>query len=358
MNVGMSMLFQAFGRQDTDAEIYRSEVALAVSAEELGYDSVWVPEHHFSDYSMSPDPMLLLSHLAGQTSRITLGSMVMVLPWHNPIRVAEAVSVVDNFSEGRLALGIGRGLARSEFEGLGADMAHSREYFQESAELILNALDTGFAEYDGEFVKQPRRELRPRPTRSFSDRCYGSAVSPESMSAMAKLGAGILIVPQKPWETVRTELANYRDEFRAVHDREAPKTIAVCHVYCDTDGVRARDVGRQKIMQYYYRVMKHYELGGQHFENTSGYDYYAKTAAYVNQNGGDDAANFYADLHVYGTPKECIEKIEWIREQVDCDSVLGFFSYSGMSAEEARANCALFASEVRPTLQRDAAFSS
>lgn len=357
MNVGMSMLFQAFGHERSDSEIYRTELALAEDAEAMGYDAIWVPEHHFTDYSMSPDPMVLLSHLAGKTSRITLGSMVVVLPWHNPIRVAESVSLVDTLSGGRLKFGIGRGLARSEFEGIGATMADSREVFLESAEMILAALETGVAEYDGKHVKQPRRDVRPRPRASFVDRRYGSAVSAESMAAMAQLGAGILIVPQKPWETVRSELGDYREAFRAKHDREPPKTVAVCHVYCDADGVRAKELGREKIMQYYYRVMKHYELGGDHFESTSGYDYYAKTAEYVKRNGGDDAARFYADLHVFGTPTECIEKIEWIRETVDCDTFLGFFSYSGMDSATVRRSCELFAAEVSPTLRRDAAFA-
>jgi alkanesulfonate monooxygenase SsuD/methylene tetrahydromethanopterin reductase-like flavin-dependent oxidoreductase (luciferase family) len=80
-------------------------------------------------------------------------------------------------------------------------MNESREIFVESAQLLLSTLETGVAEFDGKYVKQIRRTIRPRPFKSFRDRTYAAAVSPESVEIMARLGVGILIIPQKPWRS-------------------------------------------------------------------------------------------------------------------------------------------------------------
>jgi alkanesulfonate monooxygenase SsuD/methylene tetrahydromethanopterin reductase-like flavin-dependent oxidoreductase (luciferase family) len=78
---------------------------------------VWAIEHHFDDYTMCPDPAQFLTYMAGRTQKAKLGSMVIVLPWHDPIRVAEQISMLDHVSNGRFILGIGRGLARIEYDG-------------------------------------------------------------------------------------------------------------------------------------------------------------------------------------------------------------------------------------------------
>ena len=87
-------------------------------------------------------------------------------------------------------LGLGRGLARIEYEGFRLDQNEGRNLFVEYAELIMNALETGYME-GGKYTKQPRRDIRPFPARSFKGRTYAAAVSPESMPIMAKLGVGL-----------------------------------------------------------------------------------------------------------------------------------------------------------------------
>src|SRR5580765_5444786 len=112
MQVGMASIFQNPGRVRADREVYRNELRLADQAEGLGFDSIWGVEHHFTDYTMCPDVLQFLTFMAGRTKRVQLGSMVVVLPWHDPLRVAEQVSVLDHVSDGRFVLGIGRGLGR------------------------------------------------------------------------------------------------------------------------------------------------------------------------------------------------------------------------------------------------------
>ena len=126
MHVGMALIFQNPGDLRDDREVYDAELALGLQAEPLGFQSLWAVDHHFSGYSMSPDPLQILTWFAGQTEELQLGTAVIVLPWHDPLRVAEQVTLLDNISGGRLLLGIGRGLARLEYEGFRVDRSTSR----------------------------------------------------------------------------------------------------------------------------------------------------------------------------------------------------------------------------------------
>src|SRR5512135_2503012 len=192
MHVGMRVIFQATDPKRSDREVYQAELKLGDLAEPLGFDSVWGVEHHFTDYTMCPDVLQFLSYVAGACERVQLGSMVVVLPWHDPMRVAEKISMLDHMSGGRLIVGIGRGLGRVEFEGFRVAMTESRGRFVESAAMVLHGLEHGYCDYEGAFVKQPRRDIRPKPFKSFRGRTYAAAVSPESIPIMAELGVGIL----------------------------------------------------------------------------------------------------------------------------------------------------------------------
>ena len=118
MHVGMAAVFQNTGRALSDHQIYLNELALADMAEPLGFDSIWSVEHHFTDYTMCPDVVQFLSYMAGRTRHVRLGSMVVVLPWHDPMRVAEQVSMLDHLSGGRMILGLGRALGEGKHEKL------------------------------------------------------------------------------------------------------------------------------------------------------------------------------------------------------------------------------------------------
>ena len=133
MHVGMAVIFQGTGEGRTDRNVYRNELRLGDLAEPLGFESLWGVEHHFTEYTMCPDVLQFLTYFAGRTETIQLGSMVVVLPWHDPMRVAEQAVMLDHMSNGRVILGIGRGLGRVEFEGFGVNQEESREIFLESA---------------------------------------------------------------------------------------------------------------------------------------------------------------------------------------------------------------------------------
>src|SRR5213596_1980481 len=198
MHVGLATVFQNPKKLRSDYDVYRNELRLADQAEPLGFESIWGVEHHFTDYTMCPDVLQFLTYMAGRTQRARLGSMVVVLPWHDPLRVAEQVAMLDHMSNGRLILGLGRGAAKVEFDGFRLPMDEARPRFVESASMLLRGLESGFCEHTGDFVSQPRARIRPAPFKSFRGRTYAAAVSPESSRIMAELGVGILIIPQKP----------------------------------------------------------------------------------------------------------------------------------------------------------------
>ena len=351
MKIGLNSLVQNVGAPEDDGAAIGAEMELALRAEELGFDSLWAVEHHFSGYSIQPNPLLWLSYLAARTESITLGSAVVVLPWHNPTRVAGEISMLDHLCGGRFVAGIGRGLGRLEFEGLGAAMDESRQVFSEGTAMILAAMDSGVLEYDGEVVQQPRRTLRPHPRAPLRDRIYCSAVSPESAAATARLGAGILINPQKPWPKIAADMAAYRDEYSRHHSEPAPAPITSCQVYCHEDAAQAEEVGRREIGRYYASVMAHYEMTGDHFDSTEGYEYYARLSEQLQNLEQSDVVDRYLQTQVYGDPEACIAQIANIVEVTGSDHFVGLFRFSDLDAATATASAELFAREVIPALR-------
>jgi alkanesulfonate monooxygenase SsuD/methylene tetrahydromethanopterin reductase-like flavin-dependent oxidoreductase (luciferase family) len=216
----------------TDADMFRNEVQLGIQAEAMGFDFVGLVEHHFTDYAMCPDNAQTLSFIAARTSKLELMPAAFILPWNDPLRVVEKTVMLDIQSEGRVLLGMGRGLSRREFAGFGLDMAESRERFDEAAAIILEGLETGFVEADTPFYKQPRVEVRPRPERSFKGRSYMVGMSPSSIEVAAKHGLACLKFSQGSWEESVGDLDSYRAKYRAYHGAEAPPFIIADMVLC------------------------------------------------------------------------------------------------------------------------------
>src|SRR5204863_10054839 len=351
MHVGMAVIFQGNDDGRRDDDVYRTELALADLAEPLGFQSIWGVEHHFTSYTMCPDVLQFLTYMAGRTTTAQLGSMVVVLPWHDPMRVAGEVSMLDNISDGRLILGLGRGAGKVEFDGFRLSMDESRERFIESAELLLRGLESGYCEYEGRFVRQPRADIRPRPFRSFRGRTYAAAVSPESMRIMAELGVGILIIPQKPWKEVAKELDAYRTVYREVKGADAPPPSPAGWTFCDDDAERAREQAQRWIGGYYHTVLDHYQFAGDHLARTKGYEYYGKMSEKIAEYGTETVIDYFVNLQVSGTPEQCHERILDIHRRTGNSHFVGVFSYAGMPYDEAERNMRLFAKDVMPELK-------
>ena len=121
-----------------------------IEADRLGYDTAWIAEHHFSNqYGVLPDPFVYLGYLAPKTSRIGLGTAVMTLPLHNPMRIVENAAFVDILSDGRLSLGLGSGYRPYEYEGFGIPFDARHDIQEEAIPLILDAFHTRKVNHEG-----------------------------------------------------------------------------------------------------------------------------------------------------------------------------------------------------------------
>ncbi|MGE0859739.1 MAG: LLM class flavin-dependent oxidoreductase [Gammaproteobacteria bacterium] len=351
MHVGYTPIFQNPGNQRSDAEVYREELRLAELAEPLGFDSVWGIEHHFTDYTMCPDVVQFLTYMAARTSRVKLGSSVIVLPWHDPMRVAEQISMLDHLSGGRMILGLGRGLGNVEYSGFRIDMNEGRERFVEYAELLLNALENGYME-GGDHTRQPRRDIRPLPFKSFRGRSFAAAVSPESMPIMARLGVGLLVIPQKPWDVVKQDFAVYNAAYEKENGCAPPQPVCGGFFFVDKDPERAKDMAYKYIGDYYHSAMKHYEMAGEKFGQQKGYEFYKNVGKYIARHGLDGAAKDFTDLMPWGTPKQVLEKLEYIREIINPVAFTTNLSFAGMPWDEAERNIRCFAEHVLPEVHK------
>ena len=194
-----------------DSKIYEEEIHLASLVEPLGFDAIWTVEHHFTPYTMVPNPTQFLAYMAGRTSRVDFGTMVIVLPWHDPVRVAEDIAMLDNLLLGRRrVLGFGRGAGRREFDGLRIAMGESRDRFLESLEIVRAALTSERFSFDGKFHKIGPTCLRPRPrSTDLLERMYCAWGSPGTIPIAANTGLAPLFIPQKSWEEIGQEVVQF-----------------------------------------------------------------------------------------------------------------------------------------------------
>jgi len=352
MHTGYAPIFMNTTGNLSDAECFERELALADLAEPLGFDSIWQPEHHFSDYEMTPNVLQFLTYMAGRTKTVRLGSMVVVLPWHSPLRVVEEVTLLDYYSGGRAILGIGRGLGAMEFGGFGIEMSDTRDIFIESAETVISALKTGIIEYDGKFVKQPRRSIRPTPFRTFEGRTYGAGLSPETMPFLARMGAGPMIFPYKSWPDTEATLEVFRKTWREIRPGTTPpKTVLVSFAYVNKDKGKAKDVAYKYIGDYLRIASKHYDMGGENFSKQKGYEFYADNAEKF-RNEMEQKVEEFVMNSPWGTPDMYMEKLMEIDSHIDLGALITHFAYSGMPYDMAEENMRYFAKAVLPEIKK------
>ena len=351
MHVGILSLFQQFAYGDmTDSQVYQEELGLALQAETLGFDSLWCVEHHFEDYSFCPDNMMLLTHVAAKTERIKLGTGAVILPWNDPLRVAERIALLDELSGGRVIFGIGRGLSKREYDQFGIDMGTSRERFDEAAAMILEALESGVIQGNGKHYSQPPAKIRPKPSRSFAGRTTSVAMSPESAQQAAKLGVQMMTFAQKDPEAHEADFELYRTAFRQHHSVEPPPPLITNHSICHEDADCAEELARKYIPAYMASVMEHYDLMGDHFAKAGGYASYAEQAVAMRDQGLDGVVDGYLNSQIWGTPDQILEKIAQRQKIYGTFELLACFRFAGLPYADAEHSMRLFSEKVMPHL--------
>jgi alkanesulfonate monooxygenase SsuD/methylene tetrahydromethanopterin reductase-like flavin-dependent oxidoreductase (luciferase family) len=192
MNVG---LFQLLPPADDDRASIEEALREVELAEELGYDSVWLAEHHFGGIGMIGAPSVYAAAIAQRTTRIRIGYGVAVVPLHQPLRLAEEISWVDHLSGGRIIVGFGAGFDERDFAGFGVPLGERHERLREGIGVIRRALTDG--------TVRPRPLTRPHPP------FYRAAASAESMREAIADGMPVLF-GTKPLKELRASLELYR----------------------------------------------------------------------------------------------------------------------------------------------------
>src|ERR1700712_1174680 len=236
MRLSLGMMYQNFADWDRflamergeptgvssspDWKSFRDPLDVFLQADELGFDALWSVEHHFTPYCLIPDPLQLLTYIAGATKHLDVGSMVCVLPWWEPLKLAEEITMLQTMlgDERRLHIGTGRGLARREYNSLGIDMDDSRTRFDEVLQVLRLALTQERFSFDGQHFHIPPTSLRPFPKdgAALVDRLYGAWGSSPSIRVVAEAGMRPFLNPQKPLGDYDVELT----EFRQIREEE------------------------------------------------------------------------------------------------------------------------------------------
>jgi alkanesulfonate monooxygenase SsuD/methylene tetrahydromethanopterin reductase-like flavin-dependent oxidoreductase (luciferase family) len=224
MRVGLYYFLQAVpGRPNP--QIFFDELEQMVLAEELGYDSVWLTEHHFSDYGLSSAPSVLLSHVAARTRRIQLGLAVYVIPFHHPLRLAEETATLDVLSRGRLTVGIGRGNRPLEFVGNGVDQEESRSRMQEGVSVLLQAWTQERVTFHGRHWNFDNIPVVPKPLTQPHPPLALAAGSPRTLTWAAQQDYALLTSGLfTPLSGVLSQRARY--ESALVDSGRSPERVA------------------------------------------------------------------------------------------------------------------------------------
>ena len=197
-------------------------------AEKLGYSSAWLVEHHFTGFSQLSATLNYISYLSGITSKIRLGSAVVVIPWHNPILLAEQIATIDQLSKGRYDFGLGRGYRGNEFHGFGMDMADAQEIFEESVMLLKRSFtETERWSYKSDrwtfndIIVEPPVVQKPYPP------MWVGAGSEASIRKVAQNDFNLLLDQMSPFEAIGDKIRMYRDELDKLGKDYDPDRVAV-----------------------------------------------------------------------------------------------------------------------------------
>ena len=335
----------------SDREIFSEEIDIARMADDLGFDAVWTIEHHFTPYTMVTNPLQYLTYIAGITKRVDLGTMVTVLPWHNPVRVAEDVNMLDAFlGSGRNVIcGVGRGLGCREYAGLSIDQNEARGRFDESLQVLKQLLSTGHCDFDGEFYKIHRLHLRPQPERDLSANLWCAGGTEQTVEIIAKHGVRPLTIPTTSLDIALANMRRYAQLSSNAGYAPSHTKLALWTYVADTHN--EADAGAHRYMvEYADSALRHYELLGTHLKSIKGYEAYGAQQDALRKDASPFKEGFYGS-HPWGTPDETIARATELANAFGTDEIMFVFKYGAMPMTVAEKSLRLFAKEVMPALK-------
>jgi alkanesulfonate monooxygenase SsuD/methylene tetrahydromethanopterin reductase-like flavin-dependent oxidoreductase (luciferase family) len=333
----MAMKFGLFGGARArggpagDSEGYHDFIRYVIAAEELGFSSVFLVEHHFTGFGQVSASLNLLSYLAARTSTIRLGTAVVVLPWHNPALVAEEAATLDLLSNGRLDFGVGKGYRPYEFSGFCIPQDEATARFDEAIDVIRKAWTSkGRFSYQGRWWRYDNIVVEPAPIQQPYPPFWMGAGSPESIRRAAREGYNLLLDQIAPIDVIIERVRLFREECAAVGRLYDPMMVGV------TRGLQIvhNDEERRRAILTRREVLK--KIGD--LARGPGAERYHQIK--------DDPDNFELDdAPLLGTPEEIIARLRRL-EAGGVENVL--FAAPGASIAGLRT----FAEEIMPAFDR------
>ncbi|MGZ3883564.1 MAG: LLM class flavin-dependent oxidoreductase [Bacteroidia bacterium] len=324
------MRFSIFSVQDhhpaysrTIAELYSQVLEQGVLADELGYDSFFVAEHHFHEYGAVPNPAVFLSSLAQLTKSIRLGPAISILTFHNPLTVAENYAMLNLLSNGRLIMGVGSGYLKHEFEGYGISPEEKRERFDENLSVLKQALSGQMIRHAGKYntISNVKINVIDRP---MQVPLYVAVLRSEAAYHVGRQGHPLICVPYASLDRF-DEIAQLLDNFKKGHaesgQHAAPKSLFAFHAHVADTDAQARE----------------------HAE--AAFDLYVKTRLYAKQQRYDDVLN--SGLHLFGSPETIARKISELKK-MGIDHLLLLQNFGMMDPELVKRSMTLFMKKIKP----------
>jgi natural product biosynthesis luciferase-like monooxygenase protein len=328
----------------TQGEFLRRTLEQLVSAEALGYDSVWVNEHHFHRYGgMMPSLPVMLTAIAQRTTRVRLGTSVVVLPLHHPLQVAEQMAMLDLLSDGRVEFGVGRGFVAHDYEVMGVDYSDAQDRLKESLSVIRRAWTgepfthhSAYYNFD-EVQVWPRPEQQPHPPIWLA-----ASNTPASFEFAAAQGFNVMTIGYtKPIQATAALTRIYRDAWAtAGHSRDYALATHY-HVVVAEERAEARRIAEAGLAE-------HVRL-----------NQLSRSLAKVTQGGPAQAPLPIDQLIdegrlIAGDPDDCVRLLRAVGAEVGTTETHCLFQFGNIDFDMAQRSLELFAREVMPRLAVEA----
>jgi alkanesulfonate monooxygenase SsuD/methylene tetrahydromethanopterin reductase-like flavin-dependent oxidoreductase (luciferase family) len=336
--------------QGAEREVSAAILGEAQLAEELGFDAVWLAEHHFdATFSTLPSPNLMLAAIAATTTRIKLGCAINVLPFHNPLRVAEEGAMLDVLSGGRFQWGIGRGITGHEFRSFQVEAAETRTLFNEMHDAVIDAWIEGRMEFGGELVKVPATAIAPGVVQRPHPPVWVTAQSPASVRWAAAHDYPAMQIGES-LEVGRRQVERYRKaaaDAGVTIERGGIVPLRMVHV-APTDAL-AREQAADRVVAFWDHTARttapDYKSPGPAKDQES-YEYWLQ-----NNPGRRQEVTYEAlredGLVIAGSPDTVIEGIRRQIDALECTHIMcDFWRPTGMA--DRIDSMKLFAHEVLP----------
>jgi alkanesulfonate monooxygenase SsuD/methylene tetrahydromethanopterin reductase-like flavin-dependent oxidoreductase (luciferase family) len=336
-------------RPDTShADLYREHLAEIAVAEECGFQHYWFLEHHLTPSCPLPSPNLFIAAAAQHTQRIRLGNMVNVLPFRNPLVLAEEIAMLDTLTDGRLDVGIGRGLKPTEFETFGVVQDESREMFLEALDVMLGVWQHDTFTHRGRYFQVDKRTpLSPPLVQRPHPPLYVSAQSRESLRWAAERD-----VPFGQIDARIPDCQADQDYYRQVQvasgHAPAPRLFLTREVYVDESDERAR---REALphLKIYWDLWNRYTQFTQAGKMPDSYDAWRQRAPVLYAMGYEEL--IAENMVLIGDPEHVARQIVAHQRALDPAILTCVFHLGHLAHEQVARSMRLFADEVLPRVQ-------